>query len=557
MPLLAYLAVVLIVPAGVLALYSFFTSEFFSVSRTLTLESYRRFLDSPLYLELLVRSLAIGLLAATLLTLLGFAVAYAISFRLGRFGPRVLVLITATLLASYVVRIYAWKSILGTEGLLNDALLRLGVISEPLGFLLYGYFAIIVTLVYVYLPIAVLPIYAGLQDIDPRVLEASRDLGAGPVRTFWTVTVPLALPAVRIAFLFAFVLTASDYVTPGLVGGLQGQMIGATIASQFGGAGDYPLGAVLAIALLAGYGVVLTALWALMRLLGRLAPTVLRRVSSLRRPPPALGRTLRRVPWSVIVTGAVVIYLLAPLAVVVAFSFTDAELPVLPIPGLTAHWYGDVLADDTFRRVLGTSVTVAVVGVTGALLLGVPAAFAMSRRSFALRGVVTGATYAPLVLPGVVVGVALLTACTYAGIILGARTAAAAHVMLLLPYVVLVVRTRLATMNPKVEEAARDLGAGRLRTARTVVLPQIAAALLAATILATAVSLDELVVTNFAIGGDATVPVWILGQLRQGVTPAINAIAVLLLVVPLALVGLAAILLRARGNAGLLRSVRR
>jgi ABC-type spermidine/putrescine transport system permease subunit II len=129
--------------------------------------------------------------------------------------------------------------------------------------------------------------------------------------------------------------------------------------------------------------------------------------------------------------------------------------------------------------------------------------------------------------------------------------------MLLLPYVVLVLRTRLATMDPRVEEAARDLGAGRLRTARTVVLPQIAPALVAATVLAAAVSLDELVVTNFAVGGDATVPVWVLGQLRQGVTPAINAIAVLLLVVPLALVALAALLLRARGGAGLVRSVGR
>jgi ABC-type sugar transport system permease subunit len=129
LPLLAYLVVVLVVPAGVLALYSLFTSEFFAVSRTLTLESYRRFLDNPLYLDLLVRSLAIGLLAATLLTLLGFTVAYAISFRLGRLGPRLLVVIVATLLASYVVRIYAWKSILGTEGLLNDALL--GSASSP------------------------------------------------------------------------------------------------------------------------------------------------------------------------------------------------------------------------------------------------------------------------------------------------------------------------------------------------------------------------------------------------------------------------------------------
>jgi ABC-type spermidine/putrescine transport system permease subunit II len=555
-PLVAYVVVLLAAPTAILALYSFFEAGFFSVEETLSLESWRELFSSNLYWTLLGKSLAIGLATATIVVVLGFVLAYAMTFRLGRFGTWLLVFMTATLLASYVVRIFAWKTILGTEGILNEALLRLGLVDEPLGFLLFGYFAIVFTLVYVYLPIAALPVYAGLQDIDPRVLEASRDLGAVPSRVFWTVTMPLAAPALRVGFAFAFVLATSDYVAPGLVGGLHGQMIGRTIADQFGGSSNYPLGAALSLTLLLSFAVVLALLW----LAGRAAQPVLTRLLIRRGAPPAtepsaLSRALHRVPWSILATIVLVAYLTAPIAVVVLFSFTESRIPGLPLTGLTLDWYTDVLSSAAFHRVVRTSVVVAAIGVAGALLIGVPAASALARRRFGLRRVVEGAVYAPLVIPGVAVGIALLTACVYLGVRLGWPVAASVHVLLLLPYVVLVVRARVATMNPQVEEAARDLGAGRLRAWRTVTLPQIAPALVAAAVLAAAVSLDELIVTNLVIGGDATIPTWLLGQMRLGLTPAINAVAVLLLVVPMLVLLLGAALLRLRGGSRLVRSL--
>lgn len=551
-PLVLFLVGMLVLPVCVLLLYSVWRADFFAVERTLTLSNYTNVFTDDIYWKLILKSLGIGLLCASLMVVFGFAMAYAMTFRLGRWGPRILVLVMATLLSSYVVRIYAWKTILGTNGLLNEALMRLGMISEPLGFLLYGYFAIVVTLTYVYLPMVVLPLYAGLQDIDPRVLEASRDLGATPGETFRRVTLPLAMPAVRIAFAFAFVLASSDYLTPNLVGGLSGQMVGNVIADQFGGSSDYPQGAALSVALVGGFAVVLASLGLLARggrlVLGRRPGRAARRSSRF-------GGVLRRVPWSSVATGGLLLYLLAPLLVVVVFSFNDSDVPGIPFRGFTTGWYAQVLQAGDFHRVLSTSVSVAGAAVGIALLIGVPASFALVRRRFAASRAIGLGIYGPIAVPGVVIGVALLTTFVYLNVILGVRTTIFAHALLILPYVVLVVRARLASMDARIEEAGRDLGARPTRVFRTITLPQIVPALLGAGILGVAISLDELVVTNFTIGASATIPTWVFGQMRTGLTPAVNAVAVLLLVVPLCLTGLAALLLRLRSANRIARTI--
>ena len=376
-PLVLFLLAMLVAPVCLLVLYSFWQAGFFVVVHNLTDTNYTSIFKESIYWKLILKSLGVGLLCGTLMVVFGFAMAFAMTFRLGRWGPRILVLVMATLLSSYVVRIYAWKTILGTNGLLNEALIRLGLISQPLGFLLYGYFAIVVTLVYVYLPIVVLPIYAGLQDIDPRVLEASRDLGATPAETFRRVTLPLAMPAVRIAFAFAFVLSSSDYITPNLVGGFSGQMVGNVIADQFGGSSNYPQGAALSVALVVGFGVVLGGL----ALLGRVARLIAshrpRRPRVVaRHAPSTLARTIIRVPWSAVATAVLLVYLLAPLIVVTLFSFNDSDVPGIPFRGFTTVWYRQVISEGDFHRVLQTSVTVAFAAVALALVIGVPAAFA-------------------------------------------------------------------------------------------------------------------------------------------------------------------------------------
>ncbi len=549
LPIIGYVIVLLVIPVGLLVVYSFYTSGFFVVVRKFTLGNYHQILQLSLNWELLVKSWAVGLVVAAIIVVFGFAMAYTLALRAGKWGPRLLAVVMASLLASYVVRIYAWMTILGTNGLINRALLDLGVIHQPLTFLLYGYFAIILTLVYVYLPLGVLPMYAALQGIDPHLIEASRDLGASRFQTLRRITIPMSMHGIRVAFAFSFILASSDYVTPILVGGFSGQMAGNVIQDQFGQAGNYPFGAALSVALMLGYPVILGAL----ALLGRIPGWARRRVRlNLRRPRRvrALADTLNRLPYAWGLTALLLIFLAVPLVTVIFFSFNDSPIPGLPFRGLTTVWYGRLLGSADFHRVLNTSLVVAGLAVMGAMAIGVPAAFALRRR-FRLSGALTALVFAPVAVPGVVIGVALLSALDYANILAGVSPTVAAHILLVCPFVVLVVRSRLLGIDKRIEEAARDLGAGRRRLLRTIMMPLLATALLGAGILAVAISLDELVVTNFTIGSSATIPVWVFSQARTGLTPSINAIAVLLLAASLLLLGLAALVTRLRSAARL------
>ena len=537
-PLAVTFLLLLAIPIGVLVLYSFWKPAFFAVIRVLTTANYARIATSPLYCAILFKTLAWSLLAAGIITVTAYAMAYAMTFRLRVWGPRILVLVMASLLSSYIVRLYALTTILGTNGLLNQALLATGLIAQPLGFLLYGHFAIVIALVYVYLPMAVLPIYAGLQGIDRRLVEAARDLGGGAGRAFCTVVLPLSMRGVRLAFAFTFILAASDYVAPRMVGGLDGQMIGAVIADQFGGASNFPLGAALSVCMVAGFASCLGALALLERGVRRLARTG--------RRPARRAIAIPALPWSEAVTGLALVFLFAPIATVLVFSFNTARNPGLPLQGLTLFWYADVLRRPDFHRVLTTSLGIAALAVAGGLLVGVPAALALSRRRFATRRLFAGLAFGPMAMPGVVLGVALLASCVTAGIRLGSLPTAAAHVLLVVPFVVLVVQARLERIPRALEEAGRDLGASPGRVFRTLTLPLLAASLLGAGILAAAISLDELLVTSFTIGAQATVPVWIASQMRSGLTPSLNAVAVMMLAASLGLIALAAAAMRRR-----------
>lgn len=186
---------------------------------------------------------------ALLTTALGFALAFLIRFRAGRWGPLLLFAVLVTLFGGYLMKIYAWKTILGNEGLLNSALLSAGLVREPVEWLLYSTPAVVVTLVHFALPFAVLPIYASLRGIADAEMDAARDLGASGPTALGTVVLPRAQGGIAAAFTLAFLTTAGDYVTPLLVGGRQ-NMIGNLIQPQFGAAFNWPLGAAMSLSML-------------------------------------------------------------------------------------------------------------------------------------------------------------------------------------------------------------------------------------------------------------------------------------------------------------------
>ncbi len=526
-PAALFLAALLVLPVGVLVVYSFWTAQFFTVQPDFVWSNYSRALFEGSFLYLIVRSLVIGLVVAAICVPISYLLAYAITFRLPRWGNRLLLLVMISMLSSYLVRIYAWKTILGPEGAINQFLQYVGFVDAPLAFLLYGDVAIIITLTHILIPYAVLPIYAALQNIDDQVLEASRDLGCSPVRTFIRVTLPLSRPGLVAAFLFCFILAAADYVTPQLVGGSSGMLIGRVISDQFGMAGNPPFGAALSILLMLGYGVVITTLWIALRL-----------VTKIHLPKggvtDALDRGLSRLiamplPWLRSSVVAIMMFLYLPLVIVILFSFNESTAGIFPIKGLTLRWYEEMIASDGFQRSLISSLGVAVTGVIGSLVIATPAAFAVARRHFALKPYLLILAMGPVVVPGVVIGISLLASLSALGMYGGLMPAVGAHILFAIPFVMMAMRARLLEFDWQIEEAARDLGASPTRTLRTITLPIIAPAIVGAAVMVAALSLDEFIITNFVIGANSTLPVYIWGQMRTGITPSVNAIASIIL----------------------------
>ena len=234
-------------PLAMFVTFSFWTQDYLDVNTTLTLNNYREAWSQPLYRVLIARSLSISLIVTFVTVILAFPIAYYLSFKVTRRKSLWLFLITVPFWTSYLLRVFLWKVILGYNGVLNTAFLELGFITEPLTFLLYNANAVVLTLAHAWAPFAILPIFVALEKIDRSLLEAAEDLGDGPLRRFFRITLPLAMPGVIAAILIVMIPTVGDFITPKLVGGTDGLMIANMIQIQFGKANNAPLGAALAV----------------------------------------------------------------------------------------------------------------------------------------------------------------------------------------------------------------------------------------------------------------------------------------------------------------------
>jgi spermidine/putrescine transport system permease protein len=267
-PAAGFVLVFLVVPLGILFAYSFGRSTFVDLEFGTSLDNYRSALESTLYRTLILRSIKVGLLVGAISVVLAYPLAFAITLGpLRRHGETILFLVLLSLFSAYIVRVYAWRTLLGENGAINSALRSIGF-GGGLDFLIYNQFAVVLTLVNVLVPMAVLPLYSALAGVDRNVLEAAEDLGASKTRVFLRITLPMSIRGVQAAFALCFIIAAGDYVTPQLVGGARAQMLGNSIASQFGVAFDWPLGSALAFTLVLTLALVLLVLFWLSRALG-------------------------------------------------------------------------------------------------------------------------------------------------------------------------------------------------------------------------------------------------------------------------------------------------
>jgi len=249
-PTLVVMAFGMCAPFAIMVAISFWTQHAFEFDTTFTLGRYQEAIDKPIYLALMLRSLAISGASTVVTVLLAYPMAYYVAFHVHRNKLLWIILITLPFWTSYLLRVFAWKVILGFNGVINSGLKGLGLIDQPLEFLLYSPTAVVITLAHAWAAFAILPIYVSLEKIDRSLLEAATDLGDGPVKRFLGVTLPLSLPGIIAATLLIFIPTVGDYVTPALVGGPGGIMLANNIQAQFGKVNDWPMGAALAMSMM-------------------------------------------------------------------------------------------------------------------------------------------------------------------------------------------------------------------------------------------------------------------------------------------------------------------
>lgn len=264
-PTLMLLIGVMCVPVGMLIAYSFWTQNYLEIDTTFTLANYVSVLSKKIYPIILGRSIVISLSVTVATIVMAYPIAYFIAFRVRRHKMIWLILITVPFWTSYLLRVFAWKVILGYNGVINSALIWLGVIDAPLEFLLYNPIAVVITLAHAWAPVAILPIFVSLEKIDRSLLEAATDLGDTPFERFFRVTLPLTVPGIVAAFLLVFIPTVGDYVTPQLVGGPDGMMIGNLMYTLFFRVNNWPMGSALSIITIITITAVGFTIWRLTR----------------------------------------------------------------------------------------------------------------------------------------------------------------------------------------------------------------------------------------------------------------------------------------------------
>jgi spermidine/putrescine transport system permease protein len=250
LPPLLWVGLFLLLPYALMFAHSFWSVREGVVVHEWNLENFKTLYSNPVYFAVLLRTMRIAASVTLCSLLLGYPLAYYLSFHAGARKELLYQLVIVPLWVSYLVRGYAWKTILGSEGVLNGFLQYLHLTHEPVAFLLYSPFAVVLMLTHIYTPFVFLPIYASLEHIPRPLVEASQDLGAGSAQTFFRVILPLSIPGLLAGATFAFVLSLGDFLAPLLVGGASGTMIANVVQSLFGAAFDWPLGAAIAVCIL-------------------------------------------------------------------------------------------------------------------------------------------------------------------------------------------------------------------------------------------------------------------------------------------------------------------
>lgn len=473
-------------------------------------------------LKVLLYTLEIGLAVAAL----SVTAAYPLAYLLTRIGPGALASVTLFLLiplfTAYLIRTYAWMVILGRQGIVNNALLWLGLIHEPLQ-LLNTTFAVLLGMTHVFLPMAIFIIYSSIVRIDHNLVRAAQILGAKPIAAFLRVYLPMSLPGIFAAAVLIFISAIGFYITPALLGGPSSTMMSQLIVVQIETLLNFELGYATAIVLLgitvgllllASLVIPLELIWgarieapnsktAGSAHIARITQHILAPIlSAIEATIHQLTKPLltRNASWLWCYAILLLTFLTAPLIVVVLLSFSSSAFVVFPPPGLSLRWWS-ALADATpWHESFFFSVKLALTTAFVATLIGTMGAFWLVRTPLRMKRAIFLLSLSPSMVPVVITATALFIfesklriLGTFAGLVMG-------HVLLAVPSVIVIMAAALRNFDQSIERAAEIHGARPLQVLSRISLPILKPAILTATLLAFLTSFDEFLVTMFLIG---------------------------------------------------------
>ena len=543
----------------------------------LTLRNYEAALTAPVYVHVLRTTLKISIETTLLCLVLGYPLAYALST--ARESVRNLLIIAVVLpyFTSILVRSYAWLVLLGRHGILNEAMIGLGVIDHPVR-MIYNTTGVVIGMTHIMLPIMVLALYSVMRGIDMNLVKVSDSLGASRTQTFLWVYFPLSLPGVGAGCLLVFIFSVGFYVTPALLGGLRDTMLAMLIATQIQELLKWGFAGALSLILLV---VTLALFLAFNRIMGldriwggdkvreerpsgggafrmpapvRKALMLLRRAlmegiewlltapaetfhrlhggirAVLRLPAPRARRTASGVGL-IVTAGAIVVFLLAPIVLIFPVSFTNSLYLKFPPSGFSLQWYRELVETPYWTESLWLSLRVAPVSMLLAVALGTMGAVALARARFPFKDAVFSFILSPIIVPVIVTAVALYYFYSQLGLVGSYWGLVIGHTVGSVPVVVVMVAAALKGFDIRLENAAMSLGASRTRAFFDVTLPMVRPAIIVSAFFAFIHSFDEVVIASFVGGAaNATLPVRMWVDVRQDIKPTLAAVSTLLVV---------------------------
>ncbi|TAN31788.1 ABC transporter permease subunit [bacterium] len=512
----------ILVPAVMMLVFSFWQFRDFQMIPTWNLSNYIEVLRDSAYTGVLVKTVWIAALTTICVVVAAYPMAYFLARFTSTWRTFLIILILVPFLTSSLIRNYAWIGVLGEHGVINSLLLQIGLIRHPLH-MLYTTGAVVVAAAYLSLPFAILAIHSSLDRVGEDLHEAARDLGASASTVFRRITVPLTSSGVQVAVIFVFVPTLGLFITPELLGGGRGTMVGNLAVTLFE-ALDFPLGSALAF-------LVLVSALGVMAVFGRSAD--LGKVYAGGTGSMLAAGGARKPRRSILMSAyAVCVYafLFMPIAMLVVFSFDASRAGVFPPTGFTLDWYRGLLNDSSMLHSIGTSLEVAAAASLGAVVIAAPAAYVVTRSRFIGGAMLRQLMIAALVVPPLLVGFGLLELFTAIHLQLSLATIIAGHITYVVPYAFLVIAAQQYGFDRRLEEAASDLGATWTGRFVRVVLPLMVPGIVAALLFAITLSLDEFVITFLVAGSTETLPLYVWSQLRTEVSPTVNAIGTVIVV---------------------------